>query len=157
MTALILQPASCTVTATSLALRPGSTRDNWLEVGDALGRLGRAYQFWVGDWLNHGIEAGYIDRERYDEAERLFPGLSRKTLQDYAYVARESSIRIEDLSFAHHQAVASLGDADQGRWLSSAQANGWSVGQLRKQLQGRNGHNDRECCPTCGRPLPTGG
>ncbi len=141
------------VSETALTLPPDLNRDGWLEYGEALGRMGRALQWWVGDWLNYGTEAGYIDRDRYDEAVALFPHLSRKTLQQCAWVVRKSSTRVEDLSFKHHEAVASLGPADQKRWLSSALSNGWSVGALRRELQGANS-NERECCPTCGRPLP---
>jgi N6-adenosine-specific RNA methylase IME4 len=79
----------------------------------------------------------YIDRAHYDDALAMWPGYERKTLRQYAWVARKSSIRIDDLSFAHHVLVASLPPADQQEWLEAALANGWTVAELRRQLRGR--------------------
>lgn len=79
----------------------------------------------------------YIARSRYVEALALWPGYERGTLRDYAWVARKSSIRIDDLSFAHHRLVAPLPPDDQREWLTLALQNEWTVAELRRELKGR--------------------
>lgn len=79
----------------------------------------------------------YIDRARYDKALELWPGFERKTLREYAYVARKSSIRMDDLSWGHHQVVVPLSPPEQREWLEAALRNGWTVAELRHELRRR--------------------
>lgn len=128
-------PAVVTMTTTGLHIPEGISREDWEEVGSALGQIDKRMQFMVGDWINAGEREGYIDRDTYDAAERLFPQLSRKTLREYAHVARASSIRMDDLSFKHHQTVAALPPEQQAERLKEASDHHWPVAELRDQLR----------------------
>ena len=137
-----------------LELPHGIAFGDWAEIGSNLGVLARANQWMIGDWLNYG-ERAY--GEKYTEAIEV-TRYELATLENLAWVAGhvEPSRRREVLSWSHHSEIAQLGPADQDRWLDSAEANGWSKAQLRKQIKGVP--PERECCPTCGRPIPkTGG
>ncbi len=67
-------------------------------------------------------------------AERT--GLKTETIRQYAYVSRNVSIRIDELTFAHHHAVINLSPAQQKKWLQRAVENEWSVAELRRQIKG---------------------
>ena len=67
-------------------------------------------------------------------AERT--GLKIETIRQYAYVSRNASIRIDELSFSHHHAVINLSPAQQKKWLQRAVENEWSVADLRRQIKG---------------------
>jgi hypothetical protein len=133
--AALALPDTVTMTTTGLHIPAGITRDDWVEVGTSLGQIDRKLQWMVGDWINAGEREGYIDSDTYDAAERLFPQLSRKTLQEYAHVASKSSIRMEDVSFAHHQVVAALPPEEQAERLEEARDHNWPVSELREQMK----------------------
>lgn len=128
-------PSVVTMTTTGLHIPDGISREDWEEVGAALGQIDRRMQFMVGDWINAGEREGYISRDTYDAAERLFPQLSRKTLREYSSVARKSSIRMDDLSFKHHQVVAPLPPEQQAERLEEARENHWPVETLKEHIR----------------------
>lgn len=98
-----------TVNGVALQLKPDLTRDEWVEVGQNLGRAAQGIQWFIGDWLNYGVSYGYVSDERYDIAEEI-THMSNSWLKVCAWVAR--SIKPEDrrpeLSFDHHKKIASL-------------------------------------------------
>jgi hypothetical protein len=150
-------PSVVTMTTTGLHIPAGISRDDWIEVGTSLGQIDRRIQWMVGDWINAGEREGYIDSDTYDAAERLFPQLNRKTLREYASVARNSSIRMDDLSFGHHQAVVALPPEEQAEVLEKARYDELSVSQLRQEIkQETAGEEEVQCCPTCGHKLAKG-
>src|SRR5690606_17166251 len=73
---------------------------------------------------------------------------SEKSLREYAYVARsvEMSIRMDNLSFGHHQIVAGIKDPvtkkplkrEQQKWLEKANTHGWSIKTLREAIAADN-------------------
>ncbi len=139
------------ISETGLDLPADLNFEEWQRTGETLGRIGRACQWWIGDWLNYG-ERAY--GEKYSQAMEA-TGLDYETVRNYAWVADhvETVRRRTVLSWSHHQEVAALAPPDQERWLTSAEANGWSKAQLRRQIKGTS-QEDAECCPTCGRSLP---
>ena len=150
-------PSVVTMTTTGLHIPAGISRDDWIEVGTSLGQIDRKLQWMVGDWINAGEREGYIDSETYDAAERLFPQLGRKTLQNYASVARTCSVRTEDLSFEHHKVVAALPAEEQVERLGEARDHNWPVSELRKQIKQETADEEPiQCCPTCGHKLAKG-
>ena len=108
--------------------------DLWLEFGKLLKHLTSSLQWVVGDWLVAGINYHYGDKA-YDLAAEFLPYTPR-TLEQLAYVARQISIRIENLTFGHHALVAAKHEDEQRDWLEKAQKNGWSVAELRRQING---------------------
>jgi hypothetical protein len=122
-------------TPVGLTLPPGLTEEQWTAAGAILVRAKSRVQWYLGDWLNYGEAAGYIDRKRYDTAAAV-TGYGRSTLYDLAWVARtiESSRRHEDLSWGHHRDVASCSVGDGDAWLREAAAQRWSRAQLREAV-----------------------
>lgn len=109
------------------------TFDEWRAVGKRLGIIGRASQWWIGDWINFGA-AHYSDR--YQEAVEI-TGYDIGTLMNMAWVAGavEPSRRHEVLSWSHHYEVAGLTAAEQDDWLAQAAEHGWSQKTLRGALK----------------------
>lgn len=107
------------------------TLEGWKSQGRELAKAGSEHQFEVADWILAG------DRQwggsAYDEAEKV-TGYARKTLIEWAYVARNVSIRMDGLKFGHHQLVASMDPVEQERWLRKAADGKYSVALLRKQI-----------------------
>ncbi len=98
------------------------SEDTPWEVYEAvLGRLEesrRSLMWWIGDALAFG-ERRY--GETYTQAVQA-TGYSVETVKQAASVAKrvEPCIRIHDLTWGHHQVVASLEPDDQRRWLDAA-------------------------------------
>jgi signal transduction histidine kinase len=101
----------------------------WIQQGRRLGALGRATNWWLGDWVRYG-NARY--GERYDIASRI-TGYEVQSLMNMAYVASrfEISRRRETLSWSHHAELAALTPEEQELWLDRAEAEQLSVLALR--------------------------
>lgn len=97
------------VTEVSLTLRQNLTQQEWLDVGKNLGRAAQGVQWLIGDWLNYGVDHGYILYGKYDLASEL-THMSKDWLYVCAWVARSfaPSERRAELSFTHHKQLASL-------------------------------------------------
>jgi hypothetical protein len=122
------------VTASGLTLPSGLPLSTWQEIGKTLERVERAYRWWVGDWLNYGeIEYG----ETYAEALST-TGLSYSSATSCKSVAGAVELcrRRQSLSWAHHAEIAALEPDDQDCWLDRAEAQGWTVKELRAWLKG---------------------
>lgn len=114
------------------------TRNDWDQAGQFLGRITRAVQWEIGDWLNLG-EGKW--GELYEEAEKV-------TKLSYSYIAQcrwvadhvEFCVRTQKLSFTHHLLVASLPEEEQHHWLKLASEGDdgkrWTVARLRLELSG---------------------
>jgi len=123
------------VTQTALILPDDLPLEAWEQTGETLGRVDSARQWWIGDWLNYG-EWRY--GEKYAQGMDA-TGLDYSTLNSYRWVCEriENVRRRTNLSFGHHEAVAAFDAADQDEWLDRAEAKGWSVYELRKQIRNR--------------------
>lgn len=118
--------------AIGLDLRRGQHYDDWRELGGFLKGLQGRVMWWWGDWLNFGkSEYGEKYEQALDES-----GYEYQTLANAAWVSNsiEISRRRESLTWGHHEAVASLSDDEQDKWLGLAEAGGWSRSVLRKRL-----------------------
>lgn len=119
-------------TATGLELPEGLTFEDWSGVGQVLRHMERSVMWWLGDWWRYG------ERAYGEAASQAAPtGYSLKTVQTAAWVADqiESSRRLEDLSWSHHQAVAALAPPDADALLEKAEADGWSTRDLRQEVK----------------------
>jgi N6-adenosine-specific RNA methylase IME4 len=128
------------LTSTGLQITGEPTYDEWAAVGETLKFLESSIQFALGDWLRYGERKW---GEKYAQAVAQ-TGKSEQTLTDYVWVASavEISSRNENLTFAHHKAVAPLrlagGTPDiekQRHYLELAQEQDLSVSQFRKLIQ----------------------
>jgi hypothetical protein len=105
----------------------------WVEAGRRLGAMGRCGQWGLGDWIQYGnAKFG----ERYARAARI-TGYDVQTLMNIVYVASkfEISRRRENLSWSHHETVASLEVDEQDHWLDLAASRKLSVADLRLELR----------------------
>ena len=118
------------VSRVGLQLPNNLSFDHWQAIGQQLKLAESAVMWWVGDWLNFG-ERKY--GEKYKEAEKA-TGYAYDTLKQAKRVssAIELCSRIHNLSWRHHQEVAAFEPNDQDTLLSEAEAEGWSIRDLRR-------------------------
>jgi hypothetical protein len=90
----------------------------WLSIGVRLRHIGKAIQWWLGDWVAYG-EHTYGDKyaQALDATDYAYGSLA-----NLAYVARriDFSRRRENLSWSHHYEVAPLEPEAQDYWLDRA-------------------------------------
>lgn len=107
------------------------TKEVWLDQGRQLRERYHpgAAQWAIGDWLNRADSRW---GEMYSPAAKVL-GRSEGTLRNCKSVAAKFDLsrRRDDLSFAHHAAVAKLRHAKQDRLLDQAAAERLSVPKLR--------------------------
>lgn len=108
--------------------------DEAVTVGLQLRRLKELSQWAIGDLANRvAREYGKNSIGKFSYAI----GLEKKTVWEYMRVARkyEKSIRIDILSFRHHQIA--LGSDEPRKWLKRANDKNWSSNQLYKAIKER--------------------
>jgi len=106
---------------------------DWVSAGRNLGAMSRCSQWWLGDWIRYGnTKFG----ERYARAASI-TGYDAQTLMNMVYVASRFDIsrRRENLSWSHHEALASLDEQAQEYWLDHAGESRLSVSDLRLELR----------------------
>lgn len=140
--ALTLSPAATDhfeMTRAGLVIHGQPTLDQWLECGQLLVGMANSLQWAIGDWINHGKERADWG-EKYAQALDAFQ-LEYKYLCNISYVAREFDIsrRREQLSFSHHQEVASLDHATQDKLLDKAEQEHMSRDELRDEKRRETG------------------
>lgn len=135
--------AQCELTSTGARMVEGLSLEDWARVGKGMAKASRSLQWWIGDWLNYGVR-DYGDKRALaiDHAEVF--GLSPETLRHSMWVAEKVVNRLTSLSWAHHREVAGLPGRDQGKWLHKAEAEGWSVSELRQAIRSEGSdYNDK--------------
>jgi hypothetical protein len=112
-----------------LVLHDDITLEQALEVGELLGRVAKGHQWWIGDLL---VEAEKRWGEESAQLEATI-GLAPHTLQNYQWVAEhvERARRRENLTWSHHAEIARLTPKQQAEALDRAEADCWTVRQLR--------------------------
>jgi hypothetical protein len=118
-------------TSVSLALPVGLTYDQWRDTLLAYARLGKAVQFWLGDALVYGENSF---GEQYAQAASE-TGYSEESLRGFQWVSSRvpPSVRRLTLSWSHHQVAA--GSDDPKAWLDTAEAERWTVKELRHAIK----------------------
>lgn len=140
--------------------------DEWARDGRRLGLLTRSSPWWLGDWIRYGnTRFG----EKYSRASAI-TGYDRQTLMNMVYVASryEISRRRENLSWSHHETLASLEPTEQDGWLGRAIEQKLSVADLRVGIRGHKRADDTDgkaepelssedpasiTCPKCGHTI----
>jgi len=136
-TALVAPLVDVELTQTSWTPAGTMTFEQWQAAGEQLQLMGRAVNWWIGDWILYG-EKHY--GEMYSEAIDL-TGLEYDTLKNIVWVAKhvDRSRRRDSLSWSHHYEVAALPAAEQDRWLAAAETEGMTRNRLRRDLQTTTG------------------
>ncbi len=119
-------------TMTRIGLRVPSDvePDELRDVARIIRDLQTSIQWIVGDLLN-SMERVW-GKSYQTVAEQL--GYEVKTVQEWASICKNVSIRMEGLSFGHHQLVSSYTPDEQQTFLQWAMANRASVSTLRKAI-----------------------
>jgi hypothetical protein len=114
--------------------------EEWLRVGQALGRAESAVMWWIGDWWAYG-EHCYGDRKAFVEGEE-WEGPAFQTCRDAAWVCRriKTSRRRDVLGFSAHKEIAALPE----EWLGKVLA--WAVAG--EDGRPRDGRRDSAACQT---------
>lgn len=121
------------ITETGWKLPRNLDEIDWINYGKFLAKLQTGSQWWAGDWWNYGVDRQYGEGAAL--AERA--GFDYGAIRVYGVVcgAYELLMRINNVSFSHHQLVANLSHRERSRWLRRAQRDGLSVNQLRALVQ----------------------
>jgi hypothetical protein len=135
---------------------------DWVAAGRRMGAVGRASQWWIGDWVRFGTSTW---GKKYTEAAKI-TGYDQQSLRNLAWVASrfDLSRRRDNLSWTHHAEVAALAPDQQDEWLDRATELSLSAADLRVELRGarRGAQADPEAveeadqtpgglvCPNCG-------
>lgn len=124
------------VSAVGLEIDDRASEEEWLAFIEAVKRIHKSLQWIVGDWIAYGET--FLGKT-YEEMAQMTGLYNAGTLRQLAYVCRNTpmSIRIDTLSFAHHQAVMGLEQPARIEWLRHAADHHWGVARLREELQGR--------------------
>ncbi len=123
-------------TPTGLKLSEKLSYAEWESVGFNLAKVGKAMQWWIGDWVNYG-------GKRYGDTYKAAidaTGMSLGAVQNIASVCRsfETSRRREHLSFKHHVEVWSLEPGQQNELLDRAESESLSCAKLRELVRAIN-------------------
>jgi len=121
-------------TSTGLILPANLSFEDWVEIGTQLRSAKEMVKFMLGDWLNFG-ENAY--GEKYAQA-LLATDYDYDSLRNISYVCRKVplSLRRDELSFSHHQAVAPLAEDLQRITLDCAVKDKETVKEIREHVKG---------------------
>jgi hypothetical protein len=134
---LITTKCSTDVETVGLKIDEDLTYEEWEDIGFELARVGKGYQWWVGDWINFG-EKKY--GETYEAAIEA-TGLKKDSCRRIGQVCREfeSGRRRPLLSFKHHAEVQGLDEAQQDELLEEAERECLSCAKVREKVQAIKG------------------
>lgn len=106
--------------------------EQWAEFGETLTRAEGSYLWAVGDWMHYGAE--HYGAKAIQLAAAV--GLSERSVWNATSVCKRVPFdrRRPELSFSHHDTVASLAVEDQIGWLQVAVDEGLSVSALRDHV-----------------------
>jgi hypothetical protein len=112
-------------------------KESWTSIGGLIHRLQGSIQWLIGDWIVYGQTLKYGELE--DIAESV--GYKPQSVYKYSYVSRnvEFCIRMQNLSWAHHQLVAPLTPEQQKFALEHATTQKLSVAKFRDWINEQTG------------------
>lgn len=147
-----IETHGCQLTAVGIRWpRKNLTVSEWSEMGQFLERADSGVQWWIGDWLRYGEDRPRWGSRYAEEIEKW--QLSGQRIIVLKLVAKSIQLlrRRSNLTFKHHEEVASLSEKQQDHWLGKAEKNKWSAGKLRSELR-----LDRQRRLLASSPLPDG-
>jgi hypothetical protein len=128
---------STEVETVGLTISGDVTYEEWEDIGYQLARVGKGWQWWVGDWINFG-EKKY--GETYKAAIEA-TGLARNSCKNIAIVCRQFELarRRANLSFNHHAEVQGFDPSEQDELLAEAEEYGLSCAAIRERVKSLKG------------------
>lgn len=108
------------------------TYGEWESVGFELAKVGKAMQWWIGDWARIGAKYGSAYQPAIDAT-----GMAYQTVLNFTSICKsfEFSRRRENLSFKHHAEVQALEPERQDELLDQAEKERWSCAKLREVVK----------------------
>jgi hypothetical protein len=122
-----------------LAVEGQPSLDEWLGVGALLNKASDSVHWWIGDWLNYGMEHYNLTYEKAQELlEKNGFEYSYGTLRQDKYVANTIPLleRSNKLTWRHHYEVAPLAPDQQQYWLGYAAEHKLTIRELRAAIKG---------------------
>jgi len=113
--------------------------DEWLELGALLNKASDSIHWWIGDWLNYGMEHYGLTYEKARELlEQRGLSFSYQTLRDDKWVAGviPLSCRHDKLPWSYHREVAPLSPEQREYWLGYAEERNLKRSELRASIKG---------------------
>jgi len=134
---LITTKCSTEVQTVGLTISSDVTYEEWEDIGYQLARVGKGWQWWVGDWINFG-EKKY--GETYKAAIEA-TGLAYSSVKKLSLVVGQFALdrRRSNLSFNHHAEVQGLDPQEQDELLSEAESEGLSCAAVRERVRAMKG------------------
>lgn len=130
---------SLRLSMTGLQIDGEIDQEQWFSLFNGISSVKRAFQWMRGDWLVYGIKREYGETEAQFNRIALVTGLNSGTLQNIYAVCSNVEIpqRHGNLTFWMHGEVKGLTPDEQTYWLDKAEANKWSVRELRAAIQNK--------------------
>ncbi len=131
-----IQIPNCEISRVGLKINEEATLEEWAKIMHMLAFVQGSTLWWWGDAILFGNEkhgekyAAAVEESQFAEQTLRNAKLVCKTIQ--------MSRRRDKLSFTHHHEVAfsfSNDEVKQDEWLDKAEAESWSVSELRKQIR----------------------
>lgn len=137
-----------TTTNVGLVIDDELPYEAWAEAGEILTRAEGSLLWAVGDWMLYGAEHYGAKAMQLAAAT----GLTERTVWNATSVCKRVAIeyRRADLSFGHHDAVASQPADVQATWLDLAAGEGLSVAALRERIAA--GRSEQKALTDVGKP-----
>lgn len=137
------------VTRTGLVLDGDPSWQEWEVFMSGIEGVHQAVKWVIGDALEK-IETQYGDEGA--QLTNAFPDFELSTLMNYRWVSGQVkyTTRVENLSWAHHRAVAKFDTEQQEYYLSESIKNGWTTRDLYRELRENNPDDGLCICPICG-------
>jgi len=122
------------ITRVGLIVKRKPTEAEWAELFGRLDGVEDAYRWAFGDALR-AVEVEY--GEAAAQMTAAYPEYEYDALRQYRWVADkvEFVLRNTNLSWSHHYQVGRLEPKEQKKWLTTAEAMGWTVRELRAALR----------------------
>jgi N6-adenosine-specific RNA methylase IME4 len=143
---IILAPTHGVITETGWSPPEGGiSREQLVEAGRYVARLHGATGWVLGDIWLHALKRKYGEGEKF--AAEL--GVSYATIRKLGSICKSYELfrrRNNPVTFTHHEAALTVKNrAERDEWLTKAEANGWSVRDLRLAIQrDRTTHRHRK-------------
>jgi len=155
-----LEAAGAVISETSLEITNPEALpwESYENLGVLLGRIGRGYPWWVGDFLNTGED---VFGEEFAQIEASFPH-APQTLANYKSIAKHvPSTRRRGLHMSVVQPAAYLPPREREALLAQAAAEGWKREEMREarkaldmekagELPPARDDKPKTKCPNCG-------
>lgn len=140
MTTDIAVPEGVSLTATGAKFMPDLAYEDWAEIGDRLASHEASFLWVVGDWMIYGAE--HYGAKAIQLAAAT--GLTERTVYNATSVCRrvDRSVRREELSFKHHDAVAAQTGDMQEALLQLAVDECLSASALADRVRAYNDRDD---------------